>query len=834
MGAAIVGPVAVGQEAIAHRLVVRLVNDFGDDPDQLPVLQHTLMRIWEHWQDSASGEEIDLADYEAVGVRGRALSAHADEIYDELTPRQQAIAETLFKAVTEASGDREHGVRRPVALGEVAVLAGAQVSEVEPVVDAFRRSRRSFLMPPPAVPLEPDSVLDVSHEALMRNWKRLVRWVAEERLSADYYQRVVKAAEREPEDGLWQNPRLGIHLEWRRRQHPTAAWAARYDTRFGEAMDFLDRSLRRQRWWRAGVLAIVALLVGLAIAALYLEGARQLERTRGELERVKTELAKQKNVELAAALEEAEQQRQAAQAATREAEDAREDERAARLDAEEQKEKAEAARQDAELARETAEGDRSKADAARQDAEQNLKDLQGQVNDVQGEYQFLRTGLAKLAETVDAGDSNGPRGPTARENEGIADQIDRLNSYLGGAAKRVEGVKVDVWTRLGKPLARLVVLGQSDDSRTALTSAITAVLAREGSTRYVPVEKLREEKATTRTQGVSLAFASAECETASRRYTIFDFPSHGDAVKGLLTGTVPAEGAILIVGEAGAPSNRAREQLEVARRTGVEQIVVYQEVEGDPDPEAEAAAVQQARALLESSGYGGEEPTVVFGPPPAATDDDLTLRNSIDRLMSELDDHVGLPERAIGQEFLMPIEDAFTISGRGTIVTGLVERGVVRVGEEVEIVGIRPTAKTVVIGVEMFKKLLDQGQAGDNVGVLLRGIQEEDVERGQVLALPGSITPHTRFEGWIYLLTKEEGGRHTPFFSGYRPQFYFRTTDVTGVATLPEGTEMVMAGDNVNLTVELAAPIAMEKGLRFAIREAGRTVGVGVVVEIVE
>jgi len=828
MRAAIVGPVAVGQGAIAHRLAVRLLNDFGDDPDQLPVLQHTLMRIWEHWQDAAGEEEIDLADYEAVGTRGRALSAHADEICDELTPRQREIAETLFKAITEASGDREHGVRRPVALGEVAALAGAEISEVKPVVDAFRRPRRSFLMPPPAVPLEPDSVLDISHEALMRNWTRLVRWVAEERLSADYYERVVHAAEREPEDGLWQNPRLGIHLEWRKKARPTAAWAARYDPRFREAMDFLDRSLRRQRWRRAGAVATVALLVGLAIAALYLESARQVERTKGELERAKSELAKQENVELStaldrleAALTEMDEQRRRAEAAT----DA---ERRLRTDLEQQQQRTEEARQAAERERKVAEEEREKAELSATEAalaadraekalalaEEERNRLQEELDLAQTDFERLQSGLVEIAETLDAAYGTGTTGSAEELAEQVGGQIESLNATLRGAAGRVDDAKESVWDRIGKPLVRLVVLNQAADAPTAWVSAIAEASSPRGANRTQPA-------AATRVQGVSVAFASIEYETASRRYAVVEFPSHSDALKGLVTGAVEADGAILVVPASEGTTSRARDLLQVAAETGVLSIVAYVELDSDDTEDTEPVA-EQARVLLESFGYRA---SIEGGGP--------RFKSSLDLLLAALDRLVPVPKRAVDQPFLMPVEDVFSIAGRGTVVTGRIERGVVKVGDQVEVVGIRPTFTRAAAGVEMFRKLLDEGVTGDNVGVLLRGTRTDEVERGQVLAKPGSISAHVKFRGRVYVLALGEGGRETPFFDGYRPQFYFRTTDVTGTTMLPAG-EIAMPGDLVTLEVTLVTPIAMEKGLRFAIREGGRTVGAGLVVEILD
>jgi elongation factor Tu len=348
------------------------------------------------------------------------------------------------------------------------------------------------------------------------------------------------------------------------------------------------------------------------------------------------------------------------------------------------------------------------------------------------------------------------------------------------------------------------------------------------------IDKAPEE----RERGITIATAHVEYQSPTRHYAHVDCPGHADYVKNMITGAAQMDGAILVVSAADGPMPQTREHILLARQVGVPYIVVFMnKVDMVDDEELLDLVELELRELLSSYDFPGDDIPIVRGSALKA----LEAGNAEDpwgkkiiELIDAVDNYIPLPERAIDQPFLMPIEDIFSISGRGTVVTGRVERGIVKVGEEVEIVGIRPTSKTTVTGVEMFRKLLDQGQAGDNIGVLLRGTKKDDVERGQVLAKPGSITPHTKFKGEVYILTKEEGGRHTPFFNGYRPQFYFRTTDVTGVATLPAGTEMVMPGDNINLEVELIAPIAMEKGVRFAIREGGRTVGAGTVTEIVK
>jgi elongation factor Tu len=388
-----------------------------------------------------------------------------------------------------------------------------------------------------------------------------------------------------------------------------------------------------------------------------------------------------------------------------------------------------------------------------------------------------------------------------------------------------------------KPHVNIGTIGHVDHGKTTLTAAITNILAKRGGAKFVPfdqIDKAPEERA----RGITIATAHVEYETANRHYAHVDCPGHADYVKNMITGAAQMDGAILVVSAADGPMPQTREHILLARQVGVPYIVVFMNKCDMVDDEELLDLVElELRELLSSYEFPGDDIPIVRGSALKALDSgdpDDEWGSKVVELLEKCDEYIPIPERAIDQDFLMPIEDIFTISGRGTVVTGRVERGVVKVGDEVEIVGIRPTSKTVVTGVEMFRKLLDSGQAGDNIGVLLRGTKKDDVERGQVLAKPGSITPHTKFKGSVYVLTKEEGGRHTPFFKGYRPQFYFRTTDVTGVAELPEGTEMVMPGDNVNLEVELIAPIAMEKGVRFAIREGGRTVGAGTVTDIIE
>ncbi len=387
-----------------------------------------------------------------------------------------------------------------------------------------------------------------------------------------------------------------------------------------------------------------------------------------------------------------------------------------------------------------------------------------------------------------------------------------------------------------KPHCNVGTIGHVDHGKTTLTAAITKVLAEAGGasfTDYDQIDKAPEEKA----RGITISTAHVEYETGNRHYAHVDCPGHADYVKNMITGAAQMDGAILVVSAADGPMPQTREHILLARQVGVPAIVVYMnKVDQVDDPELLDLVELEVRELLSSYEFPGDDIPIVRGSALCALEgrEDEIGKNSIMELMSSVDDYIPQPERPKDKPFLMPIEDVFSISGRGTVVTGRVERGVVKVGEEVEIVGIRETRKTVVTGVEMFRKLLDQGEAGDNIGALLRGVGREDVERGQVLAKPGSITPHTNFKAEAYILTKEEGGRHTPFFTNYRPQFYFRTTDVTGVVNLPEGTEMVMPGDNTAMEIELIAPIAMDEGLRFAIREGGRTVGAGVVAGILK
>jgi len=387
-----------------------------------------------------------------------------------------------------------------------------------------------------------------------------------------------------------------------------------------------------------------------------------------------------------------------------------------------------------------------------------------------------------------------------------------------------------------KPHANIGTIGHVDHGKTTLTAAITKVLAEAGGaefTAYDQIDKAPEEKA----RGITISTAHVEYETANRHYAHVDCPGHADYVKNMITGAAQMDGAILVVSAADGPMPQTREHILLARQVGVPAIVVYlNKVDQVDDEELLELVELEVRELLSSYDFPGDDIPIVKGSALAALEggDEETGKASILALMEEVDKYIPTPHRPKDLPFLMPIEDVFSISGRGTVVTGRVERGIVKVGEEIEIVGIKDTVKTVCTGVEMFRKLLDQGEAGDNIGALLRGTKREDVERGQVLAKPGSITPHTKFTAEAYILTKEEGGRHTPFFTNYRPQFYFRTTDVTGVVHLPDGTEMVMPGDNTTITVELIAPIAMDEGLRFAIREGGRTVGAGVVAKIIE
>ena len=387
-----------------------------------------------------------------------------------------------------------------------------------------------------------------------------------------------------------------------------------------------------------------------------------------------------------------------------------------------------------------------------------------------------------------------------------------------------------------KPHCNIGTIGHVDHGKTTLTAAITKALAETGGatfTAYDQIDKAPEERA----RGITISTAHVEYETEKRHYAHVDCPGHADYVKNMITGAAQMDGAILVVSAADGPMPQTREHILLARQVGVPALVVYlNKVDMVDDPELIELVEMELRELLSSYQYPGDDIPIVKGSALMALEDKNPEigKNSILELMKAVDDYIPQPERAKDQPFLMPIEDVFSISGRGTVVTGRIERGVVKVGEEVEIVGIRDTQKSTVTGVEMFRKLLDSGEAGDNVGCLLRGIDKEAVERGQVLCKPGSVKPHKKFKAEAYILTKEEGGRHTPFFTNYRPQFYFRTTDVTGVVTLPSGTEMVMPGDNVTMDVELIQPIAMEEKLRFAIREGGRTVGAGVVAKITE
>jgi elongation factor Tu len=387
-----------------------------------------------------------------------------------------------------------------------------------------------------------------------------------------------------------------------------------------------------------------------------------------------------------------------------------------------------------------------------------------------------------------------------------------------------------------KPHCNIGTIGHVDHGKTSLTAAITKVLAESGGatfTAYDQIDKAPEEKA----RGITISTAHVEYETANRHYAHVDCPGHADYVKNMITGAAQMDGAILVVSSADGPMPQTREHILLARQVGVPALVVFMnKVDMVDDAELLELVELEVRELLAKYDFPGDDIPIVKGSALCALEDRSPEigREAVLKLMAEVDRYIPQPERPIDLPFLMPIEDVFSISGRGTVVTGRVERGIVKVGEEVEIVGLKATVKTTVTGVEMFRKLLDQGQAGDNVGVLLRGTKREDVERGQVLCKPGSIKPHTKFKAEAYILTKEEGGRHTPFFTNYRPQFYFRTTDVTGVVTLPEGTEMVMPGDNISMDVTLIVPIAMEEKLRFAIREGGRTVGAGVVAQVMD
>ncbi|CAO3419263.1 elongation factor Tu [Azospirillum endophyticum] len=387
-----------------------------------------------------------------------------------------------------------------------------------------------------------------------------------------------------------------------------------------------------------------------------------------------------------------------------------------------------------------------------------------------------------------------------------------------------------------KPHCNVGTIGHVDHGKTSLTAAITKVLAESGGatfTAYDQIDKAPEEKA----RGITISTAHVEYETQNRHYAHVDCPGHADYVKNMITGAAQMDGAILVVSAADGPMPQTREHILLARQVGVPALVVFMnKVDMVDDPELLELVELEVRELLSSYQFPGDDIPITKGSALCALEDRQPEigRDAVLALMKTVDEYIPQPERPKDRPFLMPIEDVFSISGRGTVVTGRVERGIVKVGDEVEIVGLKATVKTTVTGVEMFRKLLDSGEAGDNIGALLRGTKREDVERGQVLAKPGSITPHTKFKAEAYILTKEEGGRHTPFFTNYRPQFYFRTTDVTGMVSLPEGVEMVMPGDNVAMEVALIAPIAMDEGLRFAIREGGRTVGAGVVAKIVE
>jgi elongation factor Tu len=387
-----------------------------------------------------------------------------------------------------------------------------------------------------------------------------------------------------------------------------------------------------------------------------------------------------------------------------------------------------------------------------------------------------------------------------------------------------------------KPHCNIGTIGHVDHGKTTLTAAITKVLAESGGAEFMAydqIDKAPEEKA----RGITINTAHVEYQTGKRHYAHVDCPGHADYVKNMITGAAQMDGAILVVSAADGPMPQTREHILLARQVGVPALVVYMnKVDMVDDPELLELVEMEVRELLSSYDFPGDDIPIVKGSALMALEgkSEEQGKKSIMALMDAVDSYIPQPVRAKDRPFLMPIEDVFSISGRGTVVTGRVERGIIKVGEEVEIVGLKETIKTVVTGVEMFRKLLDQGEAGDNIGALLRGTKREEVERGQVLAAPGSITPHTRFKCEAYILTKEEGGRHTPFFSNYRPQFYFRTTDVTGEVVLPQGTEMVMPGDNIAMEVKLIAPIAMDEGLRFAIREGGRTVGAGVVASIIE
>jgi elongation factor Tu len=388
-----------------------------------------------------------------------------------------------------------------------------------------------------------------------------------------------------------------------------------------------------------------------------------------------------------------------------------------------------------------------------------------------------------------------------------------------------------------KPHCNVGTIGHIDHGKTTLTAAITKVLSKHNPKiqfrSFDSIDNAPEEKA----RGITIATAHVEYETKNRHYAHVDCPGHADYVKNMITGAAQMDGAILVVSSADGPMPQTREHILLARQVGVPYIVVYMNKADMVDDKELLELVElEVRDLLSTYEFPGDKTPIVIGSALKALEGDTSPIGvpSVEKIVAEMDKYIPVPERLIDGPFLMPIEDVFSISGRGTVVTGRIDRGIIKVGDEIEIVGIKPTTKTICTGVEMFRKLLDEGRAGDNVGVLLRGTKREEVERGQVLAKPGSITPHTKFECEVYVLTKEEGGRHTPFFKGYRPQFYFRTTDVTGAVELPEGAEMVMPGDNIQMKVELISPIAMEEGLRFAIREGGRTVGAGVVAKIIQ
>ena len=386
-----------------------------------------------------------------------------------------------------------------------------------------------------------------------------------------------------------------------------------------------------------------------------------------------------------------------------------------------------------------------------------------------------------------------------------------------------------------KPHVNVGTIGHVDHGKTTLTAAITMTLAKDSDKVTVRSFDSIDNAPEERERGITIATAHVEYETSKRHYAHVDCPGHADYIKNMITGAAQMDGAILVVSAADGPMPQTREHILLARQVGVPAIVVaLNKVDMVDDPELLDLVELEVRELLSQYEFPGDDIPMCRVSALKAMEGDAEAQEGVKALMDEVDRYIPMPERAVDQDFLMPIEDIFSISGRGTVVTGRIERGRVKVGEEIEIVGIRETVKKVVTGVEMFKKLLDSGEAGDNVGLLLRGVDRDDVERGQVCAKPGSITPHTKFKGEVYVLKKEEGGRHTPFFTGYRPQFYFRTTDVTGTATLPDGVEMVMPGDNITMVIELITPIAMDKGLRFAIREGGRTVGAGTVTEVIE